>query len=455
MPAKDTICAEMAFMFSERNPPARPPSSSPPSSSSSSSSSSSPYVRSPFDYPVGGSRAIVDALVRGIEKFGGRVALNSRVEEIVVEGGRASGVRVVASSSSSPSSSSSSSPASVLVRATTAVVSNASMWDTARLLPKEAAAQVRGGGSPPPSSPPPPPPSSVAELRAAARDTRPLPSFMHLHLGLDASGLPPGGAKEAHHLFVHDLFQSRIEEAQNVCILSVPTVFDPALAPGGGRGGGGGKGRAEAGGGGGGGGGGESSSDSPSSFAVVHAYTAGNEPYEIWENLDPRSKEYRDRKEERTQVLWVSYKKRVFFPPSFFFSSRRRKKREGEKKKSHSSSPPPRSPLSKKKKKKKLKQDCVERVIPDARSRALVSLSASPRTHERFLNRHRGSYGPGISAATSSFPGPKTGLPGLLRVGDSCAPGIGVPAAAASGMIAANTLARVWDHVRLLDSLGL
>ena len=97
----------------------------------------------------------------------------------------------------------------------------------------------------------------------------------------------------------------------------------------------------------------------------------------------------------------------------------------------------------------------MERVIPDARKRAVVSLSASPRTHERFLNRHRGSYGPGISASNSSFPGPKTGLPGLRRVGDSCAPGIGVPAAAASGMIAANTLARVWDHVKLLDSLGL
>ena len=58
MPAKDTICAEMAFMFSERNDPKKPSSSI-----SSSSSSSSPYVPSPFDYPVGGSRAIVDALV--------------------------------------------------------------------------------------------------------------------------------------------------------------------------------------------------------------------------------------------------------------------------------------------------------------------------------------------------------------------------------------------------------
>ena len=43
----------------------------------------------------------------------------------------------------------------------------------------------------------------------------------------------------------------------------------------------------------------------------------------------------------------------------------------------------------------------------------------------------------------------------LRRCGDSCAPGIGVPAAAASGMITANTLAPVWKHLQLLDSLVL
>lgn len=41
------------------------------------------------------------------------------------------------------------------------------------------------------------------------------------------------------------------------------------------------------------------------------------------------------------------------------------------------------------------------------------------------------------------------------RCGDSCQPGIGVPAAAASGMIAANTMVPVWSHWQLLDALGL
>eukprot|EP00798_Chlamydomonas_sp_ICE-L_P031701 gene31701-6905_t len=39
--------------------------------------------------------------------------------------------------------------------------------------------------------------------------------------------------------------------------------------------------------------------------------------------------------------------------------------------------------------------------------------------------------------------------------GDSTFPGIGVPAVAASGTIAANTLATVAQHKKLLDELGI
>ena len=45
-----------------------------------------------LDYPVGGSGAVVDALVRGIERHGGRVRLSTHVERINVEAGRAVGV---------------------------------------------------------------------------------------------------------------------------------------------------------------------------------------------------------------------------------------------------------------------------------------------------------------------------------------------------------------------------
>lgn len=47
-----------------------------------------------LEYPVHGSGAVIDALVRGIEKFRGRIALNSHVDSIVMENGRAVGVKL-------------------------------------------------------------------------------------------------------------------------------------------------------------------------------------------------------------------------------------------------------------------------------------------------------------------------------------------------------------------------
>ena len=55
--------AQMAFMLMERN-----------------------SGNSTIDYPTEGSKGIVDALVRGIEKYGGRVLLRARVEEVQIEG---------------------------------------------------------------------------------------------------------------------------------------------------------------------------------------------------------------------------------------------------------------------------------------------------------------------------------------------------------------------------------
>lgn len=64
--------------------------------------------------------------------------------------------------------------------------------------------------------------------------------------------------------------------------------------------------------------------------------------------------------------------------------------------------------------------------------------------------------GPAISASGKrTWPGNSTPVPGLTVCGDSCMPGIGVPAAAASGMMAANSLAPVWDHLKVLNELAL
>lgn len=52
------------------------------------------------------------------------------------------------------------------------------------------------------------------------------------------------------------------------------------------------------------------------------------------------------------------------------------------------------------------------------------------------------------------FPDLKTPVDGLLRCGDSCFPGIGTPSAAASGVIAANTLTPVGKHIEMLREVG-
>ncbi|PNH09152.1 Prolycopene isomerase, chloroplastic, partial [Tetrabaena socialis] len=308
---------------------------------------SDPWLRAYLDLEMGGSKAIVDALLRGIKKHGGRILLRSHVQEILMEGGRASGVilRPSGPAGSNSSSGRGGGGGPELIRARCGVVSNASVWDTQRMLPAGAA---------------------PADWAQASEATPALESFVHLHLGIDAAGLPPD--LECHHLVVNDW--QRLTAPQNVIIASIPTVFDPSLAPPG--------------------------------KATVHCYCAANEPYGPWAGMDRRSAAYKAFKEERAQPLWKA----------------------------------------------------LERVIPDIRQRAELTLVGSPLTHERFVRRHRGSYGPGISAAgDQTWPGPKTPIPGLSVCGDSCMPGIGVPAAAASGMITANSLANVFSHLRMMDAL--
>lgn len=56
-------------------------------------SRASPW-REELGYLEGGSQVVLEGLARDIEKHGGRVVRNADVEQIVIEGGRASGVRV-------------------------------------------------------------------------------------------------------------------------------------------------------------------------------------------------------------------------------------------------------------------------------------------------------------------------------------------------------------------------
>ena len=109
-------------------------------------------------------------------------------------------------------------------------------------------------------------------------------------------------------------------------------------------------------------------------------------------------------------------------------------------------------------------EDVQQRTV---RERADITMAGTPLTHERFLRRDRGTYGLAWAAGTGApysgllsklfpfpFPDLKTPVDGLLRCGDSCFPGIGTPSAAASGVIAANTMTDVGSHIEMLREIS-
>ncbi|KAK1275353.1 hypothetical protein QJS04_geneDACA009972 [Acorus gramineus] len=336
--SKGTLSAEMIYMFAEWYKPG-----------------------CSLEYPLHGSGGVVDALVRGTRKFGGRLALGNHVDKIVVENGRATGVKLRSGQDLKQGEyiylnmidhpfGLTMGPACLLqfVRAKKAVVSNASMWNTLNMLPTEAI------------------PRSYEE---GIRKTPQCDSFMHLHLGFDAQDIPEDLG--IHHIVVND-WSRGVDADQNVVLISVPSVMSKDLAPPGKH--------------------------------VLHAYTPGTEPFGLWEGLDRRSSEYKRLKEERSEVMW----------------------------------------------------NAVERALGPgfSRDQCEVRLVGTPLTHQHFLRRNRGTYGPAIQAGQATFPGHATPVPQLFCCGDSTFPGIGVPAVAASGAIVANSLVSVPEHMQLLDAEG-
>ena len=138
-------------------------------------------------YPVGGSGAIPAALCEGIKKFGGEVELNSGVEEIFLQNGRAGGVKLTNGE----------------VFTARAVISNATVWDTFNRLVKD-------------------PRYNVPENRFLLA-----PSWFQLYLGVDAGIIPDGF--HVHHILVDDW--SQYNEIGGTIYFSAPSVLDPSLAP--------------------------------------------------------------------------------------------------------------------------------------------------------------------------------------------------------------------------------
>jgi len=164
--AHGTIAPEVAFMLGERS-------------------------RAGVEYPVGGSGAIVNALVRGLERWGGKLRLGCHVEKILVESGQAVGVKLQNGE----------------ILHAPIVISNATIWDTYNHLLR--------------------PEDLPASYRQVALETPAVDSFMHLHLGIRGTGLEN---LTGHHVVVHSSSQD-ITVPGNTCMISIPSVWDATLAP--------------------------------------------------------------------------------------------------------------------------------------------------------------------------------------------------------------------------------
>ena len=158
-----------------------------------------------------------------------------------------------------------------VIRARKAVVCNAPLWNMARLLGDSVtdnqSTKVR---------------ESVAAIQSQAKEMEMTGSFMHLHLGIPKDGLPED--LDCHHSVLN--FDEPITAEQNMVIISIPTVFDPDLAPEG--------------------------------YHVVHAYTAACDNYDDWEPYTDNDEEssgrsttrysgnseYRKLKDDKAEVLW-------------------------------------------------------------------------------------------------------------------------------------------------------
>ncbi|HBE16284.1 MAG TPA: carotene isomerase [Cyanobacteria bacterium UBA11149] len=144
-----------------------------------------------INYPKGGVGQIAQKLVEGLEKAGGEIKYKAKVTKIIIENGKAVGVKLATGEE---------------YRAKR-IISNATRWDTfEKLLPPEA--------------------MPASEKRWQERYQK-SPSFLSLHLGVKAEVLPPG--TECHHILLEDW--EKMQDSQGTIFVSIPTLLDPDLAP--------------------------------------------------------------------------------------------------------------------------------------------------------------------------------------------------------------------------------
>jgi prolycopene isomerase len=146
-----------------------------------------------INYPKGGVGTIAEHLVSGLERHGGAIRYKARVTRVLLDNGQAVGVELAGGEK-------------IHARR---VISNATRWDTFGTL-------VDAVHTP-------------AAERTWRRRYKPSPSFLSLHLGVKAGAIPPG--THVHHLLLEHW--EEMEAEQGTVFVSIPTLLDPSLAPGG------------------------------------------------------------------------------------------------------------------------------------------------------------------------------------------------------------------------------
>jgi prolycopene isomerase len=164
-----------------------------------------------INYPKGGVGVIAGKLVAGLERHGGAIRYRSRVVKVLLEQGRAVGVRLAGGDE---------------LRARR-VVSNATRWDTFGD-PDGTTHHPRGASGMPSQTLIDGADTPAAELTWRRR-YKPSPSFLSLHLGVRADLIPPG--THVHHLLLERW--EEIEAEQGTVFVSMPSLLDPCLAPAG------------------------------------------------------------------------------------------------------------------------------------------------------------------------------------------------------------------------------
>lgn len=321
-----------------------------------------------LDYPKGGMGKVVDALVNGVEQKGksgrdngSKVHLRRYVESIDTtdDGSRAVGLTVRKSGGSK-----------ITVKAKDGVICNASMWSLRKLIKNDNALCILGDGDIPPVKTPQQSwitsldidpacdrrstiRTRLSNLNADSTVERSLlekcdqaeltGSFLHLHVALnktdiDMSTLHPhytvmDRGLEGDQIYIDGVKDGPCGEL-NMIALSNPCVLDEDLAPDG--------------------------------CIVIHAYGAGNEPFDYYRTDFDSSERYQTAtyealKEQRAKPLWRA----------------------------------------------------IESIIPDARERTVLALIGSPLTHKRYLMRPLGSYG---AAFEDCLKDGSTPIPNLVSI---------------------------------------